>query len=188
MLVKPTRLLPALALLLAAAMLLSACGSGGDGVDSTAAPSAAETTAPRQPGAVDTAPVPDSDKQGDAKPKPGQAEQQPVDRRPQPKKAQPRSEADAESTIPGCPPGLSDRVCRETASAKAAQESAPAQTGGRKCPDSLSREECQAVASEPKAEAPKSEPQAQPAPAACPPALSASQCAELEARYAEAAK
>jgi len=70
----------------------------------------------------------------------------------------------------GCPPGLSDQVCRETANAKIGQEDSPHQaTEERKCPASLSKAECQALVSSPKTEAPKPESSS---PTGCPPALS----------------
>lgn len=87
----------------------------------------------------------------------------------------------------GCPPGMSDRICRETAAAKTRQEESPPHQASEKkrCPDSLSKAECQGLVSNSKTGEPKPESSS---PAECPPALSTEQCAELEERYEEATR
>jgi hypothetical protein len=174
------------ALLLAAllaAVLLSACGGGDGDTGSTAAPSAADTVKSHGPTAENQgSPLPPAGE----KPKSEPDQTQQTHPKPQPEPAQQPPPASDRNTIPGCPPGLSDQVCRETASAKTRQEKSPPEAGKKQCPSSLSRAECQALVSQPQPEAPKS--QSQSGPGECPPALSAEQCAELEARYAEATK
>lgn len=173
----------ALAAILLAAVLLSACGGTASETGSTAPSASREPVEPRGLTAENSG-TPGGPGVGQ-KPKSSPDQPKQTDPNPQPRPAQQQSSAPGKRRIPGCPPGLSDQVCRETADAKSRQEESPPQASEKKrCPASLSRAECQALASDPTTKAPMAES----APGECPPALTAAQCAELEARDAEATK
>jgi hypothetical protein len=176
-----TSLLSAAALLvsLLAAVLLSACGGAAETTSTAAAPSG-DLAKPHEQTAEST-------KNRGPRQKTSAKQTKKPDITPQAKPEPQRSSAPANQPIKGCPPGMSDQVCRETASAKIRQEESPPHqtTDEKRCPDSLSKAECQALVSSSKTEAPKPESSS---PTECPPALSTTQCGELEERYAEATK
>jgi hypothetical protein len=167
-----------LAAILIAAVLLSACGAASETGSTTASPGGE----PVRPHGLTTE---NPGGQVGQKPKSSPDQTELANPNPQPKPAQQQSSAPDKQSVPGCPPGLSDQLCKETANAKSRQEKSPAHVGEEKrCPASLSRAECLALGSDPTTKAPMPES----APGECPPALTAAQCAELEARYPEATK
>jgi hypothetical protein len=160
---------------LLATILLSACGSAAETTSTAAAPSSDLTRPDNQ-----TTQSPETGA-------PRQATKTKPDATPRAKPEPQRSSLPASQPAKGCPPGMSAQLCRKFANAKIRQaESPPQQTGeGKRCPDSLSKAECRALVSNAKTGTPKS---GSSSPTECPPALSATQCAELEERYEEATK
>jgi hypothetical protein len=179
---KPLPSASALLVSLLAAVLLSACGGSAAETTSTAATPPSDLVRPHNQTAE--SPKAQAPRQT-AKTSPEQTKK--PDTTPQAKPEPRRSSAPVSQPVKGCPPGLSDQVCRETANAKIRQEESPPHqsTEGKRCPDSLNKAECQALVSDSKTEAPKPESSS---PTECPPALSAAQCAELEGHYTEATK
>jgi hypothetical protein len=165
---------------LLAALLLSACG-GNDAETTATAPSpSGDQAKPHDQAAGNPA---GRSPRGEPQISPEQAKKPAVAPPTTQEEEQPSADH-ASHSVRGCPPGLSDRGCREVASANTRQERTPPQTTeAERCPDSLSRAECQALVSAPNTGAPEPG-----SPTECPPALSATQCAELEERYAAATK